>query len=198
MQTSTAALSQARETKQVDVDKARLNSAKVAFANAKKIAKDNIDLLPSGAVSREAADKAEADEKQAEATVAADEALLAQAQSDYEHNIAKAEAQVAVDKASVADAALNLKYTRVYAPITGRIGRSEVKIGALVGTATDPTLLATMSQIDPIFWVYFSVSEREAFELHRKLREEKQLGRRSQRRTAAVPNRPRKRRSLSP
>ena len=173
LQTSNAALRQAKDTKQIEVGKAKLNSSKVAYANAQKTAKDNVGLLPSGAVSREAADKSVTLEKQAEATVAADEATLAQAESDYLHNIAKAEANVAVDTAAVSDAELSLSYTKVYAPIAGRIGRSEVKIGALVGKS-ESTLLATMSQIDPV-WVYFAVGEREAFELH-KLREEKKLG----------------------
>lgn len=175
LQTSTVAWTQAKETKQIEVTRANLARAKAAYVNAKQIAKDYTTLFDSGtgAIAREQVDKAVSDEKQADASVSAIQAALTQAESDYLHNAAKAEASVAVDQAAVADAELSLSYTRVYAPMAGRIGRSEVKIGALVGKS-ESTLLATMSQIDPV-WVYFAVSEREAFELH-KLRDEKRLG----------------------
>jgi membrane fusion protein (multidrug efflux system) len=52
---------------------------------------------------------------------------------------------------------LNLGYCEVLAPITGLIGAKQVSIGDLVGKG-DPTLLATMSTLDPI-WFYCNVSE---------------------------------------
>ena len=175
LQTSNAALRQAKDTKQIEVDKAKLNSSKVAYANAQKIARDNVGLLPSGAVSREAADKSVTQEKQAEATVAADEATLAQAESrlSTQHS-PKPKPRWPLTRPRSLDAQFEPElHPEVYAPIAGRIGRSEVKIGALVGKS-ESTLLATMSQIDPV-WVYFAVGEREAFELH-QLREEMKLG----------------------
>lgn len=45
---------------------------------------------------------------------------------------------------------IDLENTRVPAPISGRIGRAEVTEGALVGKG-EPTLLATIEQIDPIY-----------------------------------------------
>lgn len=65
----------------------------------------------------------------------------------------------AADLQAVAQAKLNLSFTRIYAPLTGRIGRTEVRIGALVGKG-EPTLLATISQVDPIY-VNGSISERD-------------------------------------
>ena len=61
----------------------------------------------------------------------------------------QAEADVASGKAAVELARINLAYTRVQSPISGRIGKSTVTQGALV-TANQPTALATVQQLDPI------------------------------------------------
>ncbi|WP_407696523.1 efflux RND transporter periplasmic adaptor subunit [Sphingomonas abietis] len=53
-------------------------------------------------------------------------------------------------QAAVETARVNLEYTRVLAPITGRISRSSVTPGALV-TAAQTTALATIQQLDPIY-----------------------------------------------
>lgn len=53
-------------------------------------------------------------------------------------------------RASVQSARINLDYTRVVAPIAGRIGRSSVTQGALV-TAGQPLALSTIAQLDPIY-----------------------------------------------
>lgn len=53
-------------------------------------------------------------------------------------------------EAQVKTARINLGYTKVLAPISGRIGRSAVTEGALV-TAGQPTALATIQQLDPIY-----------------------------------------------
>ncbi|MEM6393540.1 MAG: efflux RND transporter periplasmic adaptor subunit [Planctomycetota bacterium] len=80
-----------------------------------------------------------------------------------------AETQVAIRQATVDLAKANLDtakiqegYTRVLAPISGRIDRNRVDIGDLVGSG-EPTLLATIANIDPI-WAYFDVSERIVLE----------------------------------
>lgn len=62
----------------------------------------------------------------------------------------QAAADVAAARANLTNAKLNLEYAHVAAPISGRIGRSLVTEGALVGQ-TDATLLATIQQIDPIY-----------------------------------------------
>jgi RND family efflux transporter MFP subunit len=63
-----------------------------------------------------------------------------------------ADAQVAAQEAAVRQAALDLEFTQLRAPITGRIGDRRVAPGNLVmgGTAPSTTLLATIVTIDPI------------------------------------------------
>ena len=62
----------------------------------------------------------------------------------------QAEAEVEYSKATLENARINLGYTKVTAPISGRIGKSEVTDGALV-TAHQPLALATIQQLDPIY-----------------------------------------------
>jgi membrane fusion protein, multidrug efflux system len=59
-------------------------------------------------------------------------------------------AEVGVAKAGVASSRVKLKYTRVVAAISGRIGKSNVTEGALV-TADQPETLATIQQLDPMY-----------------------------------------------
>ncbi len=74
-------------------------------------------------------------------------------QQDYDDAVAalqQAEASVAAAKATVESARINLSYTPIRAPISGRTGRSSVTVGALV-TAYQPVPLATVQQLDPIY-----------------------------------------------
>jgi RND family efflux transporter MFP subunit len=66
-------------------------------------------------------------------------------------------ANVLTAQSRVESAQLNLGYCDVLAPISGLIGAKQVSIGDLVGKG-EPTLLATMSTLDPI-WFYCNVSE---------------------------------------
>lgn len=75
---------------------------------------------------------------------------------------ASAEAAIEAAKAAVETARLNLSYTRMTAPISGRIGRHLVDVGNLVG-AGEQTLLATLISQDPLY-VYFNVNERDLLE----------------------------------
>jgi membrane fusion protein (multidrug efflux system) len=80
-------------------------------------------------------------------------ASRAVSQQDYDDAAAalkQAEADVEFWKASVASARVNLEHTRIAAPISGRIGRSEVTDGALA-TAYQPLALSTIQQLDPIY-----------------------------------------------
>jgi membrane fusion protein (multidrug efflux system) len=80
-------------------------------------------------------------------------AIKAISEQEYDDIVAafkQVEADVEGAKASVETARINLAYTRVAAPISGRIGRSSVTTGALV-TASQPTALATIQQLDPIY-----------------------------------------------
>jgi membrane fusion protein (multidrug efflux system) len=72
---------------------------------------------------------------------------------DYDNAVstqAQDEADVATAKADVETARINLVYTRVISPISGRTGRSSVTEGALV-TASQTTDLLTVQQLDPIY-----------------------------------------------
>ncbi len=79
--------------------------------------------------------------------------IKAVSQQDYDdaHAVFKqAEADVAFTKAAVDTARINLAYTAVKAPISGRIGRSAVTDGALV-TASQPSALATIQQLGSMY-----------------------------------------------
>ena len=69
---------------------------------------------------------------------------------DVQASLKQNEAQVAAAKAAYNLASINLNYTKVFAPISGRIGKSAVTEGALV-TANQSTALATIQQFDPIY-----------------------------------------------
>ena len=62
----------------------------------------------------------------------------------------QAQAEVASAKANLQTQRINLDYTRVTSPISGRIGRSSVTQGALV-TANQATALATVQKLDPVY-----------------------------------------------
>ena len=79
-----------------------------------------------------------------------DKAVSRQDFDDAESAVKQADADVAYAKAAVEAAKINFGYTRVIAPISGRIGRSNVTDGALV-TAHQPLSLATVQQLDPVF-----------------------------------------------
>ena len=60
------------------------------------------------------------------------------------------QADIAAAEAAIQTAEINLAYTKVLSPISGRTGRSSVTEGALV-TADQATTLATVTQLDPIY-----------------------------------------------
>ncbi|MCE5312043.1 MAG: efflux RND transporter periplasmic adaptor subunit [Nitrospiraceae bacterium] len=62
----------------------------------------------------------------------------------------QAKADVESAKAALETARINLSYTKITAPISGRIGRSSVTTGALV-SASQTAALATIQQLDPIY-----------------------------------------------
>lgn len=78
---------------------------------------------------------------------------------DYCTKEKEAAAAVEADRARITTARLNLSYCTMYSPLNGRIGRTLVHVGNLVG-ATGDTKLATIVQLDPIY-VYFSPSDKD-------------------------------------
>ena len=69
---------------------------------------------------------------------------------DSQASLAQAYADIAIAKAAIVKAKINLDYTKVYAPISGRIGKSGVTKGALV-TANQVESLAKITQMDPMY-----------------------------------------------
>jgi membrane fusion protein (multidrug efflux system) len=98
--------------------------------------------------------------------LAALQAAEAQVENDRKA-IAAAEAAIGQAEAALQTARINLGYTTITAPISGRIGRSAVTEGALV-TGLQPLALATIQQLDPIY-VDVPQSTAERLRLQRRL-----------------------------
>jgi membrane fusion protein, multidrug efflux system len=73
--------------------------------------------------------------------------------------LAQAEANVRAAKSAVDVAELDLEFTEVRAPISGRAGRAHVTPGNLVSTEPNATILTTIVSLDPVY-VYFEGDER--------------------------------------
>lgn len=125
-------------------------------------------------------DSAEAILQRAEATAAnaqqdldryeqlvADRAISRQDYDTAQVRTRTALADVAEARAAVATARLQLEYTNVKTPISGRAGRARVTEGALV-SAADGTLLTTVEQFDPVF-VNFSQSSADLLEMRHQV-----------------------------
>jgi RND family efflux transporter MFP subunit len=85
-----------------------------------------------------------------------------------------AAASVASAKAAVERAQLNLEFTKVTAPVSGRISRYSVTVGNLVqaGDLSGGTLLTTIVSVDPMY-AYFDVDERTVQRVKQLIREGK-------------------------
>jgi RND family efflux transporter MFP subunit len=82
---------------------------------------------------------------------------------------AEAKAQVEIMKANLDLAQLNLNYTKVKAPISGRVSRTQLDQGNLV--RADDTVLATIVAMDPMYG-YFELDERTLLRLRRAVDQE--------------------------
>ena len=138
---------------QAALDLARTNSKRLEAAFREK------------AVSASQRDQAVTEDQVAEATL---QAVKAQVESDRQA-VAAAEAAIEQAEAALKTARINLGYTAITAPISGRIGRSNVTVGALV-TAHQPVALATIQQLDPIY-VDVPQSTAELLRLRKRLEE---------------------------
>jgi len=94
-------------------------------------------------------------------------AVSKQDNDDAQAAAQQAAANVAAQKAAVDTARINLGYTRVLAPISGRIGKSSVTPGALV-TASQATALATVQDLSKIY-VDLTQSSADMLKLQRDL-----------------------------
>jgi membrane fusion protein (multidrug efflux system) len=120
---------------------AALQRAQATLANARQVLARYTGLVERRAISEQEFDAAQAAVRQGEADVAA-------------------------ARAELAEAGLNLSYTDVRAPISGRVGRAEVSEGALV-SAAQATLLTRVEQLDPVH-VRLSLPSAEILELRRR------------------------------
>ncbi len=112
---------------------------KAAFASAKAaLARAEANLVPVRLKAERYKD------------LAAIKAVSQQDNDDAQAALKQAEADVASAKAAVETARINLAYTRVVAPISGRIGRSTVTNGALV-TANQAAALSTIQHLNTIY-----------------------------------------------
>jgi membrane fusion protein, multidrug efflux system len=104
------------------------------------------ELFKGKSVSASQRDQAVTEAEVADATLRAAEALV---QNDREA-VAAAEAAIQQAEAALESARINLGYTRITAPISGRIGKSNVTVGALAKAFQD-SAFATIQQLDPIY-----------------------------------------------
>lgn len=83
-------------------------------------------------------------------------------------------ANIAADKALVASRQLDLEYTKVAAPVSGRVSRYVVTVGNLIqsGDQGGGTLLTTIVSVDPMY-AYFDVDERTVLRVRQLIREGK-------------------------
>jgi membrane fusion protein, multidrug efflux system len=118
--------------------------------------------------------EAEADQQLQEANFARQDKLRQTgviAKEDFDtafSNKNRSTAKVLEAQASVESAQLNLTFTQVTSPITGRISREQVTVGNLV--QADTTLLTNVVSVDPIY-AYFNVDERAVLNYEKQVRE---------------------------
>ena len=122
---------------------AALAKARASAQTARTNAERNAELVKIDAISRQVFDDSQA--------------LVAQTASD-----------VAVAQAALDNARINLQYTRISSPISGKVSTSAVTPGALV-TANQATALTTVVQLDPMY-VDFTQSSTEMLQLQRDLK----------------------------
>jgi membrane fusion protein (multidrug efflux system) len=163
-----ADLIRARDTSVVDRAKAQVDQRQADLGKARQDVARYRPLAEAKAIPQQDLDTSVAAEKVAVAGVDAAQAALRDSQLLQRTQIQLAEAAIETAKASITQAELNLGYTTIRAPITGIIGKLAVDTGNLVGKA-DPTLLATMSAVDPIY-VDFNVAEVDYLHIAPRIR----------------------------
>jgi len=145
---------------------------KINFQDGQLVEKDKllfeIDPRPyeaavEGAEAQKAA--AEAALKLAQATAERDARLVtsgAVSRQEYDVSVGKqgvSQAEVRKAEAAITQAKLDLGFTKIKAPIAGKISRAQVDEGSLVNAGGGDTLLTTITSVNPIY-VNFNVDER--------------------------------------
>jgi len=156
---ATADLRLAREQVQVRAAEASVVQAQAQLARARADEARLRPLAEIDAVPRQDLDNAIAYTQVMQAELDAREATLENTRLSTEIEIARGEAAVAAAAADLDMANINLGYCTIAAPTTGRIGKTSIDVGNLVGRP-DSSLLATIRVIDPID-VSFAISEAD-------------------------------------
>jgi RND family efflux transporter MFP subunit len=154
-----ADLTRARDVSGVDRARAKLDQAKADLGKNQADVARYRPLVKEQAIPQQDLDTAVSRETAAVAGVEAADAALQDTVLERRTAIQLGQAAVDSAKAAVIQADLNLKYTVVEAPISGIISKLAVDRGNLVGKG-EPTLLATVSAVDPMF-VDFSITEAD-------------------------------------
>jgi RND family efflux transporter MFP subunit len=162
-----ADLTRAKDVSVVARARAQLDQAKAELGKNQADVARYRPLVKEQAIPQQDLDTAVSRETAAVAGVEAAEAALKDTVLNQRTQIQLAEAAVESAKAAVIQADLNLKYTTVESPISGIISKLAVDTGNLVGKS-EPTLLATVSQVHPIF-ADFSVAEAYYLQLVKRI-----------------------------
>jgi RND family efflux transporter MFP subunit len=162
-----ADLLRATDVSVVDRFRASLDQAKADLGKDRADVARYRPLVEQQAIPKQDLDTALSREQASAAGVAAAEATLKDAILAQRTAIQLAEAAVESGKAAVTQADLNVNYTTIESPITGIISKLAVDTGNLVGKG-EPTLLATVSAIDPIF-ADFSITEADYLRLVKRI-----------------------------
>ncbi len=99
--------------------------------------------------------------------LAATKAVSIQEETDIQAVWKQSQAEVLAAKAAVKAAQINVHYTKIKAPISGRIGTSLMSEGALV-TAQQPSPLSVIQQLDPVY-VDVTQSANDLFQLKHQI-----------------------------
>ncbi|SRR2546427_5108468 len=162
-----ADLTRARDTSIVERSRAQVDQAKADHGKNQADVARYRPLVKEQAIPQQDLDTAVSRETAAGAGVEAAQAMLKDTELSQRTAIQLAEAAVESGKAAVIQADLNLKYTVVESPVTGIVSKLAVDAGNLVGKS-EPTLLATVSAINPMF-VDFSIPEVEYLRLVKRV-----------------------------
>jgi len=85
---------------------------------------------------------------------------IAQSELDQDNaNLLEADAALKAAQAAVLTAKLNLDYTAITAPISGRVSRAEITVGNLVGVGVTAPVLTTVVSVSPVY-VEFDIDEQ--------------------------------------
>jgi RND family efflux transporter MFP subunit len=162
-----ADLTRARDVSVVDRARAQLDQATADLGRARQDVARYRPLAEAKAIPQQDLDTSISKEQVAAAAVEGAQAALKDTILGQRTAIQLAEASVESARAAVTQAELNLKYTVIESPVTGIISKLAVDTGNLVGKG-EPTLLATVSSIHPIF-VDFSIVEADYLRLVKRI-----------------------------